>query len=218
MRGVGDTRYVPWAEGCNGRTVSQVTVFGDWDEELDPGDWSVVSQGSNGEGGKGEEGEEEEAGEKGGHQRVLGELLFRTREEAHIHLRASAEEGEYRDDGDDGDDEEDGADDKVEWGDKGGEDKGDKGGKKEGETGAEKGGTGSKDTPRQTPPHTGGVACMSRLVKGGMGGRGSDRANPPLSDAAPARQVTFQVTYGVGWGANRATREMGGGGGEPNFP
>ena len=36
---VGDTRYVPWAEGGNGGTVGQVTVLGDWDEELDPGEW-----------------------------------------------------------------------------------------------------------------------------------------------------------------------------------
>ena len=41
--GVGDTRYVPWAQGGNGGTVSQVTVLGDWDEELDPGEWWVVS-------------------------------------------------------------------------------------------------------------------------------------------------------------------------------
>ena len=48
--GVGDTRYVPWAEGGNWATVSQVTVLGDWDEEVDPGDWWEVSQGSTGEG------------------------------------------------------------------------------------------------------------------------------------------------------------------------
>ena len=54
--GVGDTRYVPWAEGGNGGTVSQVTVLGDWDEELDPGEWWVVSQGSNGEGEGGKKG------------------------------------------------------------------------------------------------------------------------------------------------------------------
>ena len=63
--GVGATRYVPWKEGGDGGTVSQVTVLGDGDEELDPGEWWVVSQGSNGEGGK--EGEGEEAGERGGH-------------------------------------------------------------------------------------------------------------------------------------------------------
>ena len=34
---------VPWAVGGNGGTVSQVMVLGDWDEELDPGDWWVVS-------------------------------------------------------------------------------------------------------------------------------------------------------------------------------
>ena len=43
MLGAGDTRYVPWAEGGNEGTVSQVTVLGDWDEELDPGEWWVVA-------------------------------------------------------------------------------------------------------------------------------------------------------------------------------
>ena len=53
------------------------------------------------------------------------------------------------------------------------------------------------------------------------GGRGANRANPPPSDPAPARQVTFQVTYGVvgltgltrltggWWGGNPALREPG---------
>ena len=58
---------------------------------------------------------------------------------------------------------------------------------------------------------------MSRPAKGGMGGRQANRANranranPPPIDPAPARQVTFQVTYGVGWGVNRANRGLGGG-------
>ena len=45
---------------------------------------------------------------------------------------------------------------------------------------------------------------MSRLAKRGQGAWGANeanranRANPPPSDPAPARQVTFQVTYGVG--------------------
>ena len=62
---------------------------------------------------------------------------------------------------------------------------------------------------------------MSRLVKGGAGGRGANqanranRANPPPSDPVPARQVTFQVTYGLGWGANRGNEGLGGGGGDP---
>ena len=46
-------------------------------------------------------------------------------------------------------------------------------------------------------------------------------ANPPPSDPAPARQVTFQVTYGVRWGANRANWGWvggGGGGGKPGAP
>ena len=63
---------------------------------------------------------------------------------------------------------------------------------------------------------------MSRLAKGGLGARGpnranrANRANPPPSDPAPARQVTFQVTYGVGWGADRANRGVGWG--EPGAP
>ena len=57
---------------------------------------------------------------------------------------------------------------------------------------------------------------------GAWGGRGANRANranrahPPSSDPAPARQVTFQVTYGLRWGANRANRGVGGG--EPRAP
>ena len=39
--GVRDLRYVPWAEGGNGGTFGQVTVLGDWDEKLDPGEWWV---------------------------------------------------------------------------------------------------------------------------------------------------------------------------------
>ena len=74
--GVGDTRYVPSAEGGNGWTVNQVTVLGDWDDELDPGELWVVSQGSNGEG---EGGKKEKKGKKrkqeqeGGTFRVAGE-------------------------------------------------------------------------------------------------------------------------------------------------
>ena len=53
---VGDTRYVCSRDGANRGPVSQVMVLRDWDEELHPEVWWVVSQGSNGEGG--EEGEE----------------------------------------------------------------------------------------------------------------------------------------------------------------
>ena len=60
---------------------------------------------------------------------------------------------------------------------------------------------------------------MSRLAKGCPGGgRGAHRANratraeQPSSDRALACQVTFQVPYGVGWGANRANRGVGWGG------
>ena len=59
------------------------SVLGDWDEELDPRDWWVISQGSNGEGGeKGEKGKKRKREKKGGTFRVPGELLLRTREEA----------------------------------------------------------------------------------------------------------------------------------------
>ena len=60
---------------------------------------------------------------------------------------------------------------------------------------------------------------MSRPAKGGLGDSGANQANrasrgnPLPSDPAPAHQVTFQVTYGVGCGANRANRGVGGGGG-----
>ena len=64
---------------------------------------------------------------------------------------------------------------------------------------------------------------MSRLAKGALGGRRANwayranRANPPQSDLVPACLVTFRVTYGVGWEANRANRGGGGGGG-PGAP
>ena len=102
MPAVGDTRYFPWKEGGNGWTVSQVTVLGDWDEELDPGEWWVVSQGTNGEGG----GEGKKREKKGGTFRVPGGLHFLTREEAEAHLREALREGVDGDDGDDGDDDE----------------------------------------------------------------------------------------------------------------
>ena len=94
MPGVGDIRYVPRAEGGNGGTVSQVTVLGDWDEELDPGDWWVVSKGSTGEGGeKGKRGNKRKREKEGGTFRVPGQLLFRTREAAQAHLRGPLEGG-----------------------------------------------------------------------------------------------------------------------------
>ena len=56
------------------------------------------------------------------------------------------------------------------------------------------------------------VATRERGPEGGRGANRANRANranPPPSDPAPARQVTFQVTYGVGWGGGLT----GGGGG-----
>ena len=82
---VEDTRYVPWAAGGNGRALGQVTMLGDWDQELDPGEWWVVLQGSNGEGGK--KGKKRKREKEGGTFRVPGGLLFRTREDAEAHLR-----------------------------------------------------------------------------------------------------------------------------------
>ena len=112
---------------------------------VDSGDWWVLSQGSNGEGGeKGKKGKKRKQEKEGGSFRVLGELLFRTREEAEARLRAALKEGDNKDDRDDGDDHGDQGDDKGEGGDKGDE--------KEGDTGGEKRGAGSKDAPRGLPP------------------------------------------------------------------
>ena len=80
---MGDAPCVPWEEGGNGGTVSQVTVLGVWDEELGPGEWWLVSQGSDGEGGKkGNKGKERKQEQEGGTFRVSRELLFLSREEA----------------------------------------------------------------------------------------------------------------------------------------
>ena len=113
MPGAGDTRYVPWKEGGNGGTVSQVMVLGDWDGELDPGEWWLVSQGSNGEGGK--KGKKRKREKEGGTFRVPGELLFLTREEAEAHLREALRGGYNGDEGDDGDDKGDEGGDKGRW-------------------------------------------------------------------------------------------------------
>ena len=167
--------------------------------------------------GGGEEGEEEEAGARGGHVAGAGGLLFGTRGKAEAHLREALREGDDGDDGDDGNDEGDEGADQGEGGDKRGEVGADEGGEKEGDTGGEKRGAESKNAPRQPPTTQEGelACCDSRM--GASGGRGANwadranRANPAPSDPAPARQVTFQVTYGVPWGANWAN--LGGGGG-----
>ena len=119
----------------------------DWNEELEPEEWWVVSQVSNGEaeGGKnGKEGKKRKREKEGGTFRVPGGLLFRTREEAEAHLREALGAGENGDDGDDRDDEGEEGGDKGKGGEKGGEVGGDKGGEKEGDTGGEKGGAGSR--------------------------------------------------------------------------
>ena len=77
---VGDTRDVPSAEGGNGGTICvRGLVLGDWDEDLNPQDWWVVSQGFKGERGrKGKKGEKTKREKEGAPSRP-GELLFRTR-------------------------------------------------------------------------------------------------------------------------------------------
>ena len=172
---MGDTRYVPRAQVGNGGTVSQVTVLGVRDEELDPGDWWMVSHGSNGEGReKGKKGKTRKPEREGGTFRVPGELLFRTREEAEALLQEALKEADEGDDGDDGDDEGNQGEDKGERGDKGCEEGSDKGGDKEGDTAAEKGGAGRKDAPapHNTPPRR--TGCVSRLARGGIGARGAN--------------------------------------------
>ena len=199
--------------GAMGGTVSQVTVLGDWDEELDPGEWLVVSQGSNGEregGKKGKKGKERRREKEGGTFRVPGELLFRTREEAEAHLREALGAGTRGTKGMTGMT-------KgmrvvtrgVRWGVT-------RGGIRTGTRGVRRGVPGARMSPGNPE---GGVTCMSRLANGGLGGgreangaNRANRANPPPSDPAPARQVTFQVTCGVRWGANRANPGVGGGG------
>ena len=177
----GDIRYVPWAEGGSGGTVSQVTVLGDWDEELAPGNWWLVSQGDTGKAReKGKKGRKRKPEKEGGSFQVVGELLFHTQEEAEAHLRAPLEGRNDGDDVDDGEEEEDEGGNNGEGGDKGGEVGGDKGGEvggdrggdNEGDTVGEKGGAGSKGCAPATPHHEGGVACVSRLAKGGPGGGG----------------------------------------------
>ena len=69
-----------------------------------------------------------------------------------------------------------------------------------------KGVLGARMRPGNPPPHRRGnvrVAIRERGLGGGTEANRADGANPPPSDPVPARQVTFQVTYGVGWGANR---------------
>ena len=90
-------------------------MLADWDTDLGPEEWWVVSQGPMGRVGRRgrEEGEEEE---QGGTLRVPSSILFATREEAEQYLREAMEES----DGDEGDDEGDEGDDKGDGGDKGG--------------------------------------------------------------------------------------------------
>ena len=128
-----------------------MTVLGDRDEELDPGEWWVVLQGSNGEGEggeKGKKGKKRKREKEGGTFRVPGELLFRTREEAEAHLRAALGPGG---DGDDGDDEGDEGGDKggltrrVRWGMA-------RGVRRKGTRGVRRGVPGARMSPGNPPP------------------------------------------------------------------
>ena len=71
-------------------------------------------------------------------------------------------------------------------------------------------------SPGNPPPRRSGNLRVATREWGPGGSKGANRANqanranPPPSDPAPACQVTFQVTYGVRWGANRANRRGGG--------
>ena len=66
-----------------------MTVLGDRDEELDPGEWWVVSLGSNGEGAKeGKKRKKRRREKEGGTFQVPGGLLLRTREEAEANVQA----------------------------------------------------------------------------------------------------------------------------------
>ena len=61
--------------------------------------------------------------------------------------------------------------------------------------------------PGNPPPRKRGslsVTTRERVPRGHGANRANraNPANPPTSDLAPAREVTFQVTYGVRWGAN----------------
>ena len=115
---MGDTWCVPWREGGNGGTVSQVTVLVNRDEKLHPGDWWVVSRGSNREGGKkGKKGKKGKGEKEPGTFRLPRELLFCTPEEAAAHHRAAM--AEAWEDGDHGDDDGGRDDNKGEGGDKG---------------------------------------------------------------------------------------------------
>ena len=196
-----------------------MTVLDDWDKELDPVAWCVVSLGSNGEGGKkGKKGKKRKREQEGGTFRVAGGLLFLTREEAEAHLREALGAGDDGDSRNDGDDEGNESGDKGEGGDKGGEVGGDEGGEKEADMGFEKGVSRAQMSPGKPPPRRRGNLRVATREWGPGGGRGANRANwvnqatPPPSDLATARQVAFQMTYGVRWGANRTNRGSGGGG------
>ena len=67
------------------------------------------------------------------------------------------------------------------------------------------------------PAHKRGDLRVASREWGPGGAEGANRASrapqahPPPTDQAPARQVTFQVTYGVRWGLNGLTGGWGGG-------
>ena len=101
-----------------------MTVVGDWDQGLHPGECWVVLQGSNLEGEgqkKGKKGKKRKQEKEGETFRVPAKLLFCTREQAEAHLQEALGAGNDGDDGDDGHDEGHEGGDKGEKGDRGGE-------------------------------------------------------------------------------------------------
>ena len=150
-----------------------MTVLGDWDEELDPGELWVVSQGSNGEGGKkGKKGKKRWRKREGGTIRMLGELLFTSREEAEAHIREALGAGDDGDNRDDGDDEGDKGGDKGEGRHKGGEVGGDKGVRRKGTKGVTRGVPGARMSPGNPPPRRRGNLCVATRKFGHRGAGG----------------------------------------------
>ena len=86
--------------------------------------------------------------------------------------------------------------------------------RKKGARGVRRGLPGARMSPGNPPPRKRGSLCVATREGGGVryganGGNRANRANPPPSDLAPPRQVTFRVNYGV----RRLTGLTGGGGG-----
>ena len=171
MAGLGDTRYVPWAEGGNGGGRQPSDGVGGLGRGV--GFEGLVGgvAGPPGRGEKGKQGKKRKREKEGGTFRVQGELLFRTLEEADAHLRAALEERDDGHDRDDGDDEAAEVGDKGEGGDKGGEVGGDKGVRRKGTPGERRGVPGARMRPGNPPPRRRGSLRVATRERG-PGGQG----------------------------------------------